>query len=63
MENNHTEWPLARLDQRGRELTQAINGNYLNPERKAQVQHEIGLIATELWFRHEEGELELVNIK
>jgi len=60
---NYIDMPLERLDERGRELTQAINGNYLNPERKAQVQHEISCIALELWCRHEEGELELVNIK
>jgi len=61
MENNQTEWSLSRLDERGKELTRAIQGNYLNPERKAQVQHEISLIATELYFRHEEGLVEFAS--
>jgi hypothetical protein len=50
--------PLERLDARGKELTAAIRGNYLNEERKAQVQAEISQIAFELWQRHEEGKIE-----
>lgn len=61
MENNQTEWSLARLDQRGKELTLAINGNYLSGERKLQVQHEISLIALELWCRHRDEEIEFVE--
>jgi len=61
METDHTEWSLARLDQRGKELTLAINGNYLSGERKSQVQHEISLIALELWCRHRDEEIEFVQ--
>jgi len=57
---DYISMPLEQLDARGKELTLAIHGNYLNPERKAQVQHEISCIALELWCRREAGELELV---
>ena len=60
---NYIDMPLERLDARGKELTEALHGNYLNAERTAQVQHEISCIALELWCRREAGELELVNTK
>ena len=53
--------PLEQLDARGRELSAAINGNYLNPERKAQVQHEMSCIALELWCRHRDNEFEFIE--
>jgi len=54
--------PLEQLDERGRELSAAINGNYLVGERKAQVQHEMSCIALELWCRHRDGEMEIVRL-
>ena len=62
MEHNHTEQTLGQLDRRGKELALAIRGNYLNEERKAQVQAEISLIAFELYCRHEEQEFEFVEV-
>lgn len=58
---NYIEMPLARLDARGKELSEAVRGNYLNPERMKQVQKELGDIAFELWCRHDAGEIEFVN--
>jgi len=58
---DYINMPLSRLDARGKELTAAINGNYLNAERKAQVQHELSCIALELWCRHRDGEVEFVD--
>lgn len=57
---NYIDMPLSRLDARGKELSAAIRGNYLNPERKAQVSKELGDIAFELWCRHEEGDIEFI---
>ncbi len=62
MEHNHTEMTLGQLDARGKELSAAIRGNYLNEERKAQVQSELGIIALELWCRHQEQEFEFVEV-
>jgi len=50
-----------RLNDRGKELSLAINGNYLSGERKAQVQHEISCVALELWCRHRDGEFEILE--
>mgnify|MGYP003480021850 FL=1 len=61
-EHNYPEQSLEQLDRRGKELTAAIRGNYLNEERKAQVQAEISLIAFELYCRHEEQEFEFVEV-
>ena len=54
---DYISMPLEQLDARGKELTLAINGNYLNPERKTQVQNELSAIALECWCRHRDGEL------
>jgi len=53
---NYIDWPLTKLDERGKELTWSINNIEHGPERKAQIQLEIGIIATELWCRHRDGE-------
>ena len=53
--------PLAQLDARGKELSLAIREGYLNPERKAQVQSELGQISFELWVRYNAGEMEIVE--
>jgi hypothetical protein len=62
MEHNHTEQTLEQLDRRGKELSAAIRGNYLNEERKAQVQSELSKIAFELWHRYNEDEFEFVEV-
>jgi len=62
MSENYIEMSLERLDTRGKELSAAIRGNYLNKERKAQVQSELGLIAFELYMRHEAGEMEIAKV-
>jgi hypothetical protein len=59
---NYIDMPIGRLSERGKELTAAINGNYLSVERKAQVQKELGDIAFEMWFRHQDGEFDIVDV-
>lgn len=59
---NYPDMSLNHLDERGKELSAAIRGNYLNAERKAQVQHELGLISFELWVRYNAGEMEIVQV-
>lgn len=59
---NYVDMPLTRLDARGKELTAAIKGEYLNEVRKAQVQKELGDIAFELWCRYNEGDVEVVAV-
>lgn len=59
---DYVSMPLARLDERGKELSYAIREGYLNPERKAQVQHELGQISFELYQRHLAGEMEIVHV-
>lgn len=54
-EHNHTEWPLDRLKRRADELQRSLNGIEHHPIRKAQIQREIGLIATELYYRKRES--------
>lgn len=55
---DYVSMPIEQLNARGKELTIAIRGNYLNPERKAQVQKELSDLAFEMWMRHNEGEFE-----
>lgn len=50
-EHNHTEWPLERLQRRGELLSESLNTIEHHPIRKADIQREIGLIATEVYFR------------
>lgn len=52
--------PLSRLDERGKELAASLRTIEHTPERKAQIQKELGDIAFELYCRHEAGELEFV---
>ena len=53
---NYIDMPIQRLDTRGRELSWSINNIDHCPERKAQIQKELGNIAFEMWFRHQEGD-------
>lgn len=62
MSENYIDMPFSRLNERGKELSAAIRGNYLNPERKQQVQHELSLIAYELYARYQAGEMEIVQV-
>lgn len=58
---NYIEMPIGQLNERGEELSHAIREGYLNPERKAQVQKELGSISFEMWFRYRNGEFDIVN--
>lgn len=60
---NYIDMPLSRLDQRGKELSWSINNINHDPERKAQIQHEISNIALEIWCRYDAGEVEIVKEK
>lgn len=60
---NYIGMTVEHLDKRGKELSLAIREGYLNPERKEQVQHELSLLSFELYQRHLEGTLEVVDIK
>jgi len=53
--------PIERLDSRGRELSWSINNINHCPERKAQIQKELGDIAFEMWFRFHDGEFEITG--
>ena len=53
---NYLEMPVQRLDERGRELSWSINNIEHCPERKAQIQHELSMIAFEMYYRHQDGE-------
>lgn len=59
---NYIDMPLEQLDRMGKELSAAVRGNYLNPERKKEVQHRISCIALELWCRHRDEEFEFVEV-
>lgn len=59
---NYIEMPLERLNARGKELTWSLNNINHGPERKAQIQHEISCIALELWCKHRDGEVEIVQV-
>ena len=61
MEHNHIEWPTERLDTKGRELSWSVNNIRHCPERLEQIKTELGLIAFEMWFRHQEGEFEFLE--
>ena len=56
MEIDRISQSVETLDTRGRELTWSINNIEHCPERKAQIQHELGSIAFEMWFRYQDGE-------
>jgi len=54
--------PYERLDARGKELSLSLNTIEHAPERKAQIQKELGCIAFELWCQYEEGKVEIVEV-
>ena len=56
MEVDRISQSVETLDERGRQLTWSINNIEHCPERKAQIQHELGSIAFEMWFRYQTGE-------
>ena len=56
MEIDRISQSVEQLDKRGRELSWLINNVEHGAERKKQIQHELGSIAFELYFRHEDGE-------
>lgn len=58
---NYPDMPLGRLDARGKELSANVRNIEYTGERKEQVQRELGMIAFELWCRHDAGEIEFVN--
>jgi len=53
---NYIDMPVKALDARGKELTLSLNGIRHCPERVEQIKHELGNIAFELFFRHQDGE-------
>jgi hypothetical protein len=55
---DYINMPIARLDERDKELSASLRSIEHNPERKAQIQKELGDIAFELWCRYATGELE-----
>lgn len=58
---DYINMPLERLDARGKELSANMRNIEYTGERKAQVQAELGMIALELWCRHQEGKIEFAN--
>lgn len=54
--------PLGLLDRRGKEITWSLHNIEHGAERKAALQHEMSCIALELWCRHRDGELEIVEV-
>lgn len=58
---NYIEMSLEQLDSIGKDLSQAIREGYLNPERKIQVQYILGQVSFELWQRHQNEELVIIN--
>lgn len=59
---NYIDMTPERLDERGKILSEKIRDGYLTPERKAQVQKELGDISFELWCRYQENEVEFIPI-
>ena len=58
---DYINMPLGRLDERGKVLADSIRTIEHGPERKADIQRELGHIAFELWCRHESGEVEFLQ--
>lgn len=50
--NQSTEY----LDRRGRELSWSVKNIEHTPERREQIQREIGSLSFELYIRYQEGE-------
>lgn len=61
MEHNHVEWSTARLNEKGKELSWSLNNIRHCPERMDQIKTDLGLIAFEMWFRHQDGDFEFVE--
>jgi len=58
---NHIEQPLQKLDERGKEITTSLHTIEHGTHRRESLQHEMSCIALELWCRHRDGELEIVQ--
>lgn len=56
--HNHIEWANERLDERAMILSKSLREIEHCPERKAQIQTELGILAFETWMRYEEGKYE-----
>jgi len=56
------DMPLDRLDSRGKELSASLRSIEHCPERKQQIQHELSVIAFELYCQYNEGKVEVVEL-
>ena len=54
MEHNHTQWVDGRLNERLSQLSE-INKPWQCPERRAQIEHEMSVIAFEATERFRES--------
>lgn len=59
---NYIEMPLEQLNVRGRELADSFNTIDHCPERKAQIQREMSLIAFETWFGYQVEEFQFDEV-
>jgi hypothetical protein len=55
--------PVARLQEEMTVIGKSLNEIYHGPERRNQLQLRMGIIATEIWCRRRDGELEIVDKK
>jgi len=54
--------PVEHLDARGKVLAESIRNINHCPERKAQIQRELGNISFELWCQYQEGKLTIEEV-
>jgi len=59
---NYIDMPLERLDGRGKELSASLRGIDHCPERRAQIQYELGQISFELYCRYNDNEIEFASV-
>jgi len=56
------DMPMEYLDRRGKELSLSLRNIEHCPERKAQIQKELGNIAFELYCQYQEGKIEVIGV-
>jgi len=62
MNENYLEMSLERLDSRGKVLSESLRSIDHCPERKAQIQYELGQISFELYCRYQENKIEFAEV-